>query len=509
MTSTGIIIVVAVAVIVAFILISYVKAPPSHAYIISGLKKEPKVLIGKGGFKIPYLERLDKVFLGQVTVDVKTNRSVPTNDFINVNVDAVSKVRVIPTPDGIRLAAKNFLNMHENMISEQVKDSLEGNMREVVGALTLTAINTDRDKFSDQIASKAAPDMAKLGLEIISCNIQNVTDENGLIKDLGADNTYAIKKNAALTKVNTEKEIAIAQAEAEQAANEAQVQSQTEIAIRQNQLAIKRSELKVQEDINKATADAAYRIQEQEQLKTIKQKSVEAEATEKILIQEKQREINAKQVEAEIEKAKKQEELTSQQIKIQANKLDAEVKKQADADKYNIEIQAEAVLERKKREAEAAAYLAEQEAAATIAKAKAKKEAMVLEAEAVKKQGEAEAYRIACAGKAEAEAIKAKGEAEAAAMEKKADAYKQYGQAAILDMMVKIIPEVSKNVAEPLSAIDNLNIYGSGSEVSEVSGNVPAVIKQTFDTVESVTGVNLSGILKNSEINAASIDLKK
>ena len=189
---------VVILVLLIVLLVSmYVKAPPSIAYILSGVHKEPRVLIGTGGFKIPFFERLDKVFLGQVTVDVKTNKSVPTRDFINVNVDAVTKVRVNPSAEGTRLAAKNFLNMNEQQIAEQIQDSLEGNMRECIGSLSLEAINTDRDAFSDQIQSKATPDMEKLGLEILSCNIQNVTDDNNLIRDLGADNTFSIKKNAS------------------------------------------------------------------------------------------------------------------------------------------------------------------------------------------------------------------------------------------------------------------------------------------------------------------------
>jgi len=196
MSTSGIIsIIVVVVILVLFIiLISYIKAPPQIAYIISGLSKQPRTYIGKGGIRIPFFERLDKVFLGQVTVDVKTSRSVPTNDFINVRVDAVTKLRVIPSPEGIRLAAKNFINMDDKKMAEQVQDSLEGNMREVIGSMSLKDINIDRDRFSDEIAKKASPDMAKLGLEILSCNIQNVVDDNGLIVDLGADNTFAIKK---------------------------------------------------------------------------------------------------------------------------------------------------------------------------------------------------------------------------------------------------------------------------------------------------------------------------
>ena len=186
----------AILLLVLFLFISYVKAPPSSAFIISGLSKEPRVLIGSGGFRIPFFERLDRVYLGQITVDIKTEESVPTTDFINVDVDAVAKIRVMPTNEGTRLAAKNFLNMMPSEIAEQLQDSLQGNMREIIGTLDLRSLNTDRDGFSDQVMTKAQPDMAKLGIEIISCNIQNVTDKEGLIKDLGADNTAKIKKDA-------------------------------------------------------------------------------------------------------------------------------------------------------------------------------------------------------------------------------------------------------------------------------------------------------------------------
>ena len=175
--TTFILVAVAILVLVILLFISYVKAPPSAAFIISGLSREPRVLIGSGGFRIPFFERLDRVYLGQITVDIKTEESVPTTDFINVDVDAVAKIRVMPTNEGTRLAAKNFLNMMPNEIAEQLQDSLQGNMREIIGTLDLRSLNTDRDGFSDQVMTTAQPDMAKLGIEIISCNIQNVTDQ--------------------------------------------------------------------------------------------------------------------------------------------------------------------------------------------------------------------------------------------------------------------------------------------------------------------------------------------
>lgn len=122
--------IVAIVFIIGIILSGYVKSPPDKAYIISGIKKEPRVLIGRAGIKIPFLERLDILYLGQMTVDIKTEQPVPTNDFINVNVDAVAKVRIFTDPKGIQLAAKNFLNKKPTDITKDLQDSLQGNMRE-------------------------------------------------------------------------------------------------------------------------------------------------------------------------------------------------------------------------------------------------------------------------------------------------------------------------------------------------------------------------------------------
>lgn len=511
MSPTFITIISVAILVIVVILVSYIKAPPSYAYIVSGLNKKPRTYIGKGGFRVPGFERLDKVFLGQVTVDIKTSRSVPTNDFINVNVDAVAKIQVINDADGIRLAAKNFLNMTGAEISRQVQDSLEGNMREVIGGISLRDININRDAFSDAIMEKAQKDMNALGLNIISCNIQNVTDDKNLIEDLGADNTWTIKKQAKINKANAERDIAKAEAEANQEANDARVKSETAIAERNNELAVKKSELNIVEETKKADADAAYEIQKQVQQKRINVETVEAESAKEILRQERQKEINTKTVDAETEKARRQQELTAEQVKIQQNKLEAEIAKKAEADKFQTETNAAAELEQRKRKAEAEAYEAEQKARAQIALAEAKKKQMVLEAEGVKAQGEAEAYKIQCEGEARAVAIEKQGLAEAEAMNKKAEAYEKYGQAAILDMMVKIVPEVSKNVAEPIGNIDNLNIYGSsGQDATGVSGMVPTVVKQSFDVIKSATGVDMAKMVQEkTNLVGAGVDINQ
>lgn len=420
---------------------------------------------------------------------------VPTHDFIDVMVDAVCKVRVAPTPEGIRLAAKNFLNMTSDEIARQVEDSLEGNMREVIGAITLQGLVTDRDAFSDQIQQKAAKDMAKLGLEILSCNIQNITDQKGLIEGLGADNTYKIRKEAAITKANAEKDIQIAESEAKKAANDVRVKAETEIAERNNELAIRQADLKREADTKQAEADAAYEIQKQEQQKT----------------------VNIKTVDAEIEKTKRAQVLADEQVKVTQNKLKAEVNAKADAARYNTEVDAQArkfkmetdaqaVLEQQKREAEAKAYMAEQEAKAVKAKADASKYAALQEAAGIEAKGKAEAAAKQAVLQAEAEGIRAKGDAEAEAMDKKAEAYNKSEFAKlemVLEMQKTVLPQVAENVAKPMGQIGDVTIYGTtGAEMNGVSQNVPAVMKQTFDIVKSVTGVDMADVMKANTLEA-------
>ena len=416
----------------------YVKAPPNVAYIISGITKNPRILIGIGGFKIPLLERVDMLYLGQMSVDIKTSQSVPTNDFINVKVDAVAKI-IVDKENGIYLAARNFLNMEPADITRSLQDSLEGNMREIIGTLDLKKINVDRDSFSDEVLKKAAKDMEKLGISILSCNIQNVVDDNGLIVDLGADNTAKIRKDASISKAVAERDVAIAEAAAKKEANDAQVHADLAIAQRQNELSIAKSELKRTADIKKAEADAAYAIQQQEQ-----QKSIEV-AT----------------VNAQIAKAEREADLKKQEVLVKEQILAATIQKQADADKYRVEQDALAEQAKRQREAEAQRYAMEQEAAA----------------------------------------IKAKGEAEAAAMDKKAEAMKKYGQAAMAQMAIEVLPQVAKEVAAPLSKVDKITLYGEGG-MGSLSGNVPSVMAKVFDTVKSATGIDLQEIAKGETYDA-------
>ena len=466
-----------IVLLVLFLLLrGYVKAPPDKAFIISGLRKKPKILVGRAGVKLPLLERLDVLYLGQMTVDIKTEQSVPTTDFINVNVDAVAKVRIAPDGAGIEKASRNFLNKKPEQIALDLQDSLQGNMREIIGTLTLKDINTNRDSFSDQVMMKAATDMDKLGIEILSCNIQNVTDEKGLINDLGADNTSKIKKDAAIAKAQADRDVAIAQAEANKAANDARVLADTEIAQKNNELAIRQSELKVISDTKKAEADAAYEIQKQAQQKNI-----------------------------QIAKAERDSELKKQEVGVMQQALDAEINKKADAEKYRVEQEAAAGLAKRQREAEARKYEQEKEAEAKKAVADAAKYSAEQEAAGIRAKYEAEAAGIALKGKAEAEAKKAVGLAEAEAMEKKAEAYQKYNNAAMAEMLIKVLPDIAEEIAKPLAQIDKITIIGGEGKdggVSQMASNVPAVMAKLFESMKETTGIDLGEIMKAGSYDA-------
>ncbi len=446
--------VLVIALVIFIVSTGYVKASPDVAIVISGIRKEPRVLIGRGGLRIPFIEKIDYLHLGQMSVDIKTDSYIPTNDFINVKVDAVAKVRINTSPEGMLKAERNFLNKAPQEIALDLQDSLQGNMREIIGTLDLKSINTDRDSFSDQVMEKASKDMEKLGIEILSCNIQNVTDENGLINDLGMDNTSKIKKDAQIAKAEADRDVAIAKAAADKAANEARVLAETEIARRNNELAIRKAELKLESDKKQAMADASYEIQKQEEQKLIQTETVNAQ----------------------IAKAERDAELKQKEVEIRQQELAASIEKQADADRYAITQKAEADLIRLQKEAEAKRYIAEMEAEGIAAK-----------------------------GRAEAEAIRLKGIAEAESMEKKAEAYQKYNGAAMAEMMIRIMPDLAAEIAKPISAIDKVTIYDSGngeSGVSQISGNMPVIMKQVFDTMSEATGVDLREIMKANTYDA-------
>lgn len=487
--------IVAIAVLILLLVVlGYVKAPTDKAYVISGMSKDPKFVIGHSAIRIPFLQRVDKLELKMISVDVKTKESVPTNEYINVMIDSAVKIKVGTSPDYLKKAAENFLNKNEEYIKESVVDVLEGNIREIIGQMKLEDIVTDRKQFAEKVMENAAPDMARMGLEIISFNIQNVTDENNVIENLGIDRIVTISKSAAISRAESERDIRIARAKAEKEANDADVESKAEIAAKNNELAIKQAELKIISDQKLAEADAAYKIQEQEQRKT----------------------IEIANANADIARREKEAELAEKEIALKEKKLDAEIKKQAEADKFAAQQKADASLYTQQRaadaekaqriaNAEAAKYEAEKRAEAAKASAEAERFTKEQEAAAVQAQGEAEAEAIRAKGLAEAEAIKAKGEAEAEAMNKRADAYEKYGKAAMTEMIVKILPQMAAEIAKPLESIDKVTIIdgeNSGSGVGKMGGYVPTVLAKTIESVKETTGIDIAEIMKADTYDA-------
>jgi len=450
----------AVLLIIIFF-ISYVIAPPNKAIIISGKRKEPKILIGKSGIKIPFFDRKDELKLGQLSIDIKTKDYIPTKDFIGVTVDAVAKVEVMTDDAGIKQAMKNYLNKSEDEIRASLTESLEGNMKEIIGTLPLKEICTNQDSFGNQVQDKAQKDMNALGIRIISCNIQSVKDKEGLINALGQDNMAQIQKNASIAKAEADRDVAIAEAEANKASNEAKVAAETEIAIKQNALDIKKAELKKEADIKQAEADAAYRIQEEEQRKVIETTAANADiAKEERMIELKAKEASSKEQE-----------------------LAASIKKKADADKYAEEQRADVELYKRKKDAEAKRFEEEQAAEALKKKAEADKFAKEQEAEGIRMVGEAQAA-----------AIKAKGLAEAEGIDKKAEAMKKMGEAAVLEMFFEMYPKAVEAAAKPLENVDSMVMYGDGNSTKMIK-DIVGTASQISEGIKSSTGLDIQSIL--------------
>lgn len=333
------------------------------------------------------------------------------------------------------VAMRNFLNRKADDVRSMITESLQGNLREIIGTMDLKSICQDKAKFSQEVKQNAEQDMKELGIRILSFNVQNVNDKDGLIDDLGIDNRETIRKTARVAKANADRDVEVASAEAANKASEAKVAAELAIAQRNNDLEIRKAELKIGEDTKRAEADAAYEIQKQTSRKT----------------------VEIREQEADIARREKEIELQTKEAEVAEKKLDAEIRKKAEADKYAEMQNADAELYRRQKDAEAQQYEAEKEAAA----------------------------------------IRAKGLAEAEALDKKAEAMKKYGQAAILEMIVGVLPDIAKSVAEPLSAIDKVTVIGGNSDgVSDLAGNVPIIMGKVMESVKEATGIDMNEIIR-------------
>lgn len=449
----GLIIPIAIIVIAIVILIAigYVKAPPNTAFIISGLRKKNRVLIGQSGIRVPFLERMDRLTLELIPIDVKTSSEVPTADYINVRADAAVNIKVDNETDGaLEQAAVNFLNLDGASIGRIAREVLEGNMREIIGQMTLEEMVGDRQKFADKVKENAAPDLAGMGLKIVAFNVQNFEDHNGVIENLGVDNVVRIQKKAAISRAESERDIAKAKSQAAKEANDAKVEAAEQIAEKNAQLERRQAALKKDVDTQKAQADAAQ--------------DIEAENQRKL------RDVAA--TNANIAKAEREAELKQKEIELKEYELDALVRKQADADKYAAEKKAEADLIRRQKDAEAKAYEIEQQAKAQKAKA-----------DADKYSAEQQAAGIAAVGAAEAEAI-----------EKRAEAQKKMGEASIMEMYFNALPKVVASAAGPLENVDKITMYGEGNS-AKLAKDVMMTADQVMQAMSETTGIDMSQVI--------------
>lgn len=515
-------IVPAIIVVVVLVLLAmgYVKAPPDTAFLISGLRK--KTVIGKAAIRIPFFERIDKVSLKLIPIDVKTSSAVPTADYINIRVDAVVNVKVSDDADKLKKAAQNFLNQKPDYIAQVAREVLEGNMREIVGQMKLEEMVSDRQKFAEMVKTNAEPDLAGMGLDIVSFNVQNFIDDNQVIENLGVDNIVKISKDAAIARANSEKEIAVAQAKAAKEANDAkvaseleianakakaqkekaivesqatqesaaaQIEADTQIALKQNELDIKRAELQKEVDTKKAIANAAMEIQAEEQRKIKEVKTADANLArqeKEIELKEREVAIKEKALEATVKKEAEAEKYAAQQ--------------RADAKLYETQRKSEAELFERQKKAEAEKFEAEQEAEAKKALADAVKAQGIAEAEAAREKGIAEAEAARAKGEAEAVAIKAKAEAEAEGLMKKAEAMAAYGDAAKQDMQLQVLkvyfeqlPAIAKAVGEGYTNVDKIYMYGG--ETSQLAGDIMKNVSQISEGLSQSLGIDLNSLL--------------
>lgn len=449
---------------------SYIKCPPDMVYMISGLKRKPRIVIGKATLRIPFLERVDKLTLELIQIDVKAH-NVPTSDFINVDVDAVANVRIPNDEELIQVAARHFLNQNAEYIAKNVQQVLEGNMREIIGQLNLVSLVNDKQLFSQKIQENATDDIYNIGLEIVNLNVQSCTDDNEAIENLGIDNLVKIQKEARIARANAEKEIKIAEAQADEEGAKVRAEADAKIAEQQKDLKLKQAQYKIEQDQKKAEADAAYSIEQAIQQKTVNETSVLSE----------------------IAKAEKMTELKEREVALKEKELDALVRKQADAEKYAVETKAQAEKAVVIQNAEANAEKAKRDAEARIAQAEAEKEAAKLEAEGIRAKLEAEAAGKKAILEAEAAGIKAKALAEAEGIEKKAEAQAKMKEASIVEMICKALPEIAKEVATPLQNIDSITMYGDQSSklIENGTQNIDKILKIAQDSL----GLDLKSIL--------------
>ena len=473
----GIVLVALLFVIILF-KFCYKTCPPNKAMVITGPTGSSTV-IGKAKLIIPIIQRVDYMSLENIQVDFTSRDEIPTKDAINVLVDAVANMAIDQDPDILKVASSKFLGYSTKDVQEIVTPILEGNIREIISQTTLKElIQGDKKEFAERVVQNVSPNLRDMGLKLTTFNIQNFKDKNGVIDNLGIENTEQIRKDAAIAAAKAKSEIAIAQAQADKEANDAQVIAETDMAAKKNELAIKKAELKKQSDIEIAKAEAA--------------KGIEAEA------QRREQEIAT--ANANLARQEKEIELKEREVKITERQLEAEIKKKAEADKFAAQQAADAKLYETQRKSEAELFERQKKAEAEKFEAEQKADAQKALADAIKAQGIAEAEAAKAKGEAEAAAIKAKTEAEAEGLMKKAEAMAAYGDAAKQDMQLQALkvyfeqlPAIAKAVGDGYQNVDKIMMFGG--ESSKLASDIMTNVSQVSEGLSESLGIDLKSLL--------------
>ncbi len=450
------IIVAVIFLLILSILLMWKRVSQDKALVVTGLKK--RVISGGGGFVIPLLEKTDRISLENMKIEIKTDGAL-TEQGVDISADGVAVIKVKSDKESILSSVEQFNTGNEketiNVIKDTAKDVLEGKLREIISKLTVEEIYKDREKFASQVQEVAALDLAEMGLEIKAFTIRDISDSNGYLEALGKKRIAEVKRDAQIAEAEANKETKIKTAEANREGEAARLLSETQIAESSKEKELKVQAYRKDQETEKAKADLAYDIEASKV-----QQEVEKEKMQ-VLIVKKQKEI----------------EIAEQEAMRKEKELEATIVKQADAEKYSAEKRAEAD---KFKEIQAAMAVAE----------------------AIKLKGMASAEAKRAEGMAEVEIIRQKGMAEAEAMMKKAEAYKQYNDAAVTQMIIEKLPEMARAIAEPLAKTEKIVVVDSGNSngggAAKVSGYVTEILSSLPETVNTLTGINLADILKRN-----------
>ncbi|MBB6443630.1 flotillin family protein [Bacillus benzoevorans] len=472
----GIVVCLLMALIGVFVA-KYRTAGPDEALIVTGSYlgrknvhidesgNRIKIIRGGGAFILPVFQQAQPLSLLSSKLEVSTPE-VYTEQGVPVMADGVAIIKIGSSIGEIATAAEQFLGKATADRENEAREVLEGHLRSILGSMTVEEIYKNRDKFSQEVQRVASQDLAKMGLIIVSFTIKDVRDKNGYLDSLGKPRIAQVKRDADIATAEAEKETRIKRAEAAKDAQKAELERATEIAEAEKINQLNMADFRREQDIAKARADQAY------DLETAKAKQ----------------EVTEQEMQVKIIERQKQIELEEKEILRRERQYDSEVKKKADADRYAVEQAAEAEKRRQIAQADANQYRIESQAKA--------------EAEKVRVDGLAKADAQRAQGESEAEIIRLKGLAEAEAKRKIAEAFEQFGQAAVLDMVLKMMPEYAKQVAAPLSNIDKITVVDTGSRgpnsgANKVTGYATDLMATMQETLKASSGIDVKELLEN------------